>query len=178
MRTFVVLVCLFFCTQPLWAEMYDPTEEPSAAMTVSRDVVPEQIKEMVDAPVLADEQYALPARKSVAEASWKAILLPGWGHWYLEHYNKFGMIVGAETLILIGIVNSDTEKYVNAEPEIRDTVYQQRETLGMLGGLIWLWSIYDAVGLALENNRLIDAEEKKLSLHVGPDVRLAWRESW
>jgi len=178
MRTMIIILFFIISLQPVFAETYDPSEEPSSDMIVSKDAVPEQIKDMVTAPRLADERYALPERRSVGEAGWKAAFFPGWGHWYLEHYNKAGLIWGAEAVVLVGIMNSDTEKYVNAKTEVRDAVYQQRETLGLIGGLIWLWNIYDAVGLALENNRVIDEEEKKLSLIVGEDMRLAWRGSW
>jgi hypothetical protein len=179
MRYALALSVLFiFFTCPLLAEEYEPVDETASYNIVSRNPVPEQIQDMIKAPEIADGKYGLPFRRSPWEAGLKAAVFPGWGHFYLEHYYKAWLIVGAETLILVGIMNSDTEKYVNAKPEIRDAVYQQRETLGALGGLIWLWNIFDATGLAIENNRLIDEEEKKMSLRIDEAIAVSWTRTW
>ncbi|MFC1517544.1 hypothetical protein ACFL5G_03190 [Candidatus Margulisiibacteriota bacterium] len=180
MRSFIIIIIMLIMINPLCAESELSTywSEEGTPATKNVEKVPEEIKDMVDAPKIIKKPLELPRRKSVWEAGAKATLVPSWGHFYVENYNRAVLIAGTEALLLVGIINSDPTKYENTSEATQDTIYQQRETLTVIGGLIWLWSIFDATSIAIENNRRLEEEERKISWSTEDGVKLSYRYDW
>jgi len=173
----IFLICL--CVLPARAQDYAPDEWPeeSGNVTEDRQQAPEEIREMVADPQYIEKPLEFPGRRSPLEAGVKAMIIPGWGHFYLERYNRAWLIAGVELALMISIGNSNPARYKNASETVRDNNYRQYETLSVLSGLIWFWSVFDATSIAMEVNRQIDNEEKKISFEQN-GARLAFRYTW
>jgi hypothetical protein len=157
---------LIILSNNLYGETEDPGEffkDAEYKTTENKQQIPQALVEIVKRPSLVESEFKFPKKKSVLEAAGKSAVFPGFGHYYLEKNNRALVIAGVEIALLAGVVYSDPGQYSGSS---QDEIYQQRETLKVLVGLVWVWNIFDAISIAVENNHYVDAEEKRFKQYT------------
>jgi hypothetical protein len=92
--------------------------------------------------------------KNVFLAVAESVIFPGWGHWYLEDRAKALPLLGATSLLLLGI--STTNPELSSEPEkiseLREN-YLQIYLVYMLIAAIDAWSEANAINRRIAENK-------------------------
>jgi hypothetical protein len=103
-----------------------------------------------------DFQFKPPREKNVLLAVTETVIFPGLGHWYIEDYVKALPLLGASSLMLIGIHTTNPE--LSAAPErtaeLRQN-YLQIYLVYMLVAALDAWSETSALNRRLAENRAL-----------------------
>jgi hypothetical protein len=116
----------------------------------------------------------------------KSVIIPGWGHFSAHRYTKGQILLGAEILILGSSVYyyttamDDYDKYKSANQidaiyqyyTDANSAYKTSQIILGLGGLVWLYTILDAVQVTEDYNRglwrELQKEQSTVSLSITP----------